>query len=75
MIVHILRTGKPAWQSPPATAPVFLATFLAVIVSLALPHTPLAGVLGFTDLPAWFLGWVAFVLLAYATTAELVKRW
>ncbi len=75
MIVHVLRTGKPVWQSPPATAPVFLATLLAALVGLALPHTPLASVLGLTVFPSWFLGWVAFVLLAYATTAELVKRW
>ncbi len=75
MIVHVLRTGNSVWQSPPATAPVVLATFLAAIVGVALPHTPIAPLLGFDLLPAWFFAWVAFVLLAYATTAELVKRW
>lgn len=75
MIVHVLRTGKPLWQSAPATVPVFWATVLAASVGLALPHTPLAPALGFVELPAWFFAWVLVVLVGYAVTAELAKRW
>jgi magnesium-transporting ATPase (P-type) len=75
MIVHVLRTGKPLWQSPPATAPLFLATLMAAAVGLILPHLPLASSLGFSILPAWFYVWLALVLCAYAATAEVVKRW
>ena len=45
------------------------------VVTLALPATPLGGLLGFGMLPAAFLLGLAGILVAYVATAEVVKRW
>lgn len=51
------------------------AMLLVVAITVALPYTAIAPLLGFTPLPQRFLGIMALIVLAYGLSAELAKRW
>ena len=73
MIVLSIRTHKPILHSKPSRA--LLATTIAiVVVTLLLPYTPLAGLLGFQALPIEFLLVLAALVGLYILCAEVVKR-
>jgi len=73
LAVLSLRTRRPVWRSLPGRLLV-LATFTVVAVTVALPHTPLAPLLGFRALPWRFLGWVGALLVGYLVLVEMAKR-
>jgi Mg2+-importing ATPase len=50
-------------------------TALVAVITLALPYTPLARVLGFTPLPALYLLVIFSIIVMYFLSAELTKRW
>ena len=50
-----------------------VATLLTVVVTLALPLSPLGPLFGLGRLPIPFLALVAIIVAAYIVTAELVK--
>jgi P-type Mg2+ transporter len=49
-------------------------TLLVVAIGLALPWSPLAGLLGFTPLPLPFMVFLAFSTITYLGLVELAKR-
>lgn len=73
LIVLVIRTRRPCLTSRPS-GPLLLSTFLVVLVTIALPVTPLGAFLGLEPLPAVF--WMALlgILLAYVAAAELAKQ-
>jgi Mg2+-importing ATPase len=73
-VVLVLRSREPAWESPPA--PMLGGALLAVaLVALALPYTgPLAVWLGFVPLSLGVSSAVAAIVVTYAASTELVKR-
>ncbi len=73
MIVLSIRTHKSILHSKPS--PYLLWTTIAiVVVTLLLPYTPLAGLLGFQALPTEFLLVLAAIIGLYIACAETVKR-
>jgi P-type Mg2+ transporter len=72
LIVLVIRSRKPFFKSTPGKY-LLLATLLTVVVTLALPLTPLGPVFGLGRLPIPFLVLVAMIVAAYIVTAELVK--
>jgi Mg2+-importing ATPase len=70
----VVRTRRPLMQSPPSRL-LMLATLLVVAGTVALPYTPMAGLLGFVPLPQRFLGILALIVLVYGVSAELAMRW
>jgi Mg2+-importing ATPase len=52
-----------------------LVTGAVLLVVLALPYSPLAGLLGFTPLPAWLLLLLGGIVALYVAAAEAMKRW
>ena len=74
LIVLVVRTRRSVFHSRPSRL-LLLATVLVVGITVALPYMPIAGLLGFTPLPPRFLGILALIVLAYAASAELAKRW
>jgi len=50
-------------------------TALVAAITLALPYTPLAGMLGFTPLPAIYLLVIFGIIVMYFLSAEFTKRW
>jgi Mg2+-importing ATPase len=72
VIVLVIRSRKPFFKSRPAKY-LLIATLLTVIATVALPYTPLRGVLGFDRLPLSFLLLIAIIVVLYIVSAEVVK--
>jgi Mg2+-importing ATPase len=73
-IVLVIRTRQPFYASRPGRG-LLISTILVGVVTLILPATPLGSPLGLGTLSARFLLGLAGILVAYVTTAEVVKRW
>lgn len=73
LIVLVIRSRGPLWRSRPSRA-LTMATVAVILITLALPGTPLGRLFGFVPLPPHFLAVLALILVAYGTTAELVKH-
>ncbi|MCG9890335.1 MAG: magnesium-translocating P-type ATPase [Thermosynechococcaceae cyanobacterium MS004] len=73
MIVLVIRTRQSILHSKPGKY-LLGATGVIVGVTLLLPYTPLAGLLGFQPLPLAFLIVLAAIVGLYIFCAEVVKR-
>jgi Mg2+-importing ATPase len=74
LVVFAVRTRLPFIHSRPSRT-MMLVTLLVGLVTLALPYSPLANLLGFKPLALSTLGMIAFIVVLYFVSAELVKRW
>jgi Mg2+-importing ATPase len=72
LIVLVIRSRKPFFKSRPAKY-LLMATLLTVVVTVALPFTPLAGIFGFSRVPLSFLLLIAMIVAVYIISAEMVK--
>jgi len=73
LVLFVIRTAKNPLRSRPSRP--LTATCLAIVaIAIYLPFSPLAGVLGFTPLPAAFLAFVAIATIAYLFLVEIAKR-
>ncbi|MFT3987769.1 magnesium-translocating P-type ATPase [Aestuariivirga sp.] len=73
VIVLVLRTRKPAWQSRPGNALLLLSAAVAGL-ALGLPYIPLvARLFGFVPLPLSVLGVLVLIAVAYVLTTEIAK--
>lgn len=73
LIVLVIRTSGPFYKSRPG-ATLLIATLAVDALTLALPYSPLAGVLGFSPLPPLFLALLGGILVLYMLTAEVAKQ-
>jgi len=75
LVIFVIRTRRvPFFRSRPSR-PLLLATLACAGLGLALPFIPpLAHLLGFTPLPAAFLGILVLMIATYLFLAELGKR-
>ncbi len=74
LIVLVVRTRLPFFKSLPGKY-LSIATCFIVLIVLALPLTPIAGLFGFVSLPLSFYGWMLLIVAAYIISAETAKRW
>jgi P-type Mg2+ transporter len=74
IVVFAVRTRLPLLHSQPSRA-MLAMTALAASITLVLPYTPLAGLLGFTPLPPVFLLFIFVIVTLYILSAELAKHW
>jgi Mg2+-importing ATPase len=74
VVVFALRTRLPFVRSKPSRAMLGM-TLLVMVITLALPYTPLAGLLGFTPLPVIYLLLIFGIVALYFISAEFAKRW
>lgn len=75
LIVFVIRTRRtPFWRSRPSL-PLALGVIAVLGIGIALPLTPLAGVLGFTPLPAVYFVALVGMVVAYLTLIEFAKVW
>jgi Mg2+-importing ATPase len=72
-IILVMRTWKPFYKSLPS-GPLLAGMIVVVLVTLALPYSPLSGVLGLTPLPFSTLLLLATITLLYIAASELTKR-
>jgi Mg2+-importing ATPase len=73
IIVLIIRTQKLFFKSKPSRY-LLVATLLIVIVTILLPFTPLAELLGFQPLPVTVLLFIGVIVALYVIAAEVTKR-
>jgi Mg2+-importing ATPase len=73
LIVLVVRTRNPFFRSRPSRF-LTLATLGVLVVTFALPLSPLAGILGFVALPVPLLLMLAGIVILYILTAEVAKR-
>ena len=73
VVVFALRTRLPFTRSHPSRM-MIIVTILIAVVTLWLPYSPLAGLLGFTPLPALYLVSIFGIVLLYFFSAEFAKR-
>jgi Mg2+-importing ATPase len=74
VVVFALRTRLPFVRSKPSKAMLGM-TLLVMVITLALPYTPLAVLLGFIPLPMTYLLLIFGIVALYFTSAEFAKRW
>lgn len=73
LIIVVMRTWKPFYKSLPGRT-LSIAMLVVVIITLALPYSPLSGPLGLVPLkPSWLLI-LGLVTVAYAAATDLPKR-
>jgi len=74
LIVFAIRTQRvPFWRSRPSL-PLLFSVLAVVAVSIILPLTPLAPVLGFTPLPPLFFAALVIMVAVYLTAIEIAKH-
>jgi Mg2+-importing ATPase len=71
--VLVIRTRKSFFRSKPGRY-LLMATLLIGVVTILLPITPLAGLLGFQPLPISTLLVIGMIVVLYIIAAEIVKR-
>ena len=72
LVIFVIRTKKLFFQSHPSKF-LFLTASISIIAGLVLVSTPIAGLLGFENLPIWFYGVILIIVFVYLYLAELVK--
>ena len=73
-VMLVLRTRRPFFQSRPGQA-LLWSTVAIAAVTLALPFSPLAPLLGFQNLPGPVLLALAAITAGYILATEVAKRW
>jgi P-type Mg2+ transporter len=73
LVVLVIRSRRPFFKSQPGKL-LALATVLVVLLTAALPYTPAAGVLGFTNVPAALLLAMLVIVALYVLAAEAAKH-
>jgi P-type Mg2+ transporter len=73
LVLFVIRTAKNPLRSRPSS-PLIATCLAAVAVGTYLPFSPLAGMLGFTPLPAAYFGFVAVATGVYLLLVEAAKR-
>jgi Mg2+-importing ATPase len=73
LIVLVIRTRRPFFKSAPGKY-LLIATLSVVCVTLILPFTPLAPILGLGRMPAVFFVVLGVIVVLYMFTAEAAKR-
>jgi len=73
LIVFVVRSQNPLFGSRPGKY-LMITTAVIVTLTVGLPYTPLAPLIGFQPLPLTISGWLGLIVLLYILTAELAKR-
>lgn len=73
LVLFVIRTAGNPFRSRPSL-PLTITVLLVVAFGCALPFSPLAGVLGFTPMSAWYFLFLVAVTVTYLLLVEVVKR-
>ncbi|HEX7333644.1 MAG TPA: magnesium-translocating P-type ATPase [Pyrinomonadaceae bacterium] len=73
LIIVVMRTWKPFYQSR-LSRTLLVAMVLVLLITLALPYSPLGALLGFSPLALPSLILLGLITLLYVATSELAKR-
>lgn len=74
LVVLVVRSRRPLGTDRPAAA-LLAMTLVVIVFTLGIPYSPLAEPLELVPLPMPLVATMLAIVLAYAATAEVVKRW
>ena len=72
-IIIVMRTWKPFYKSMPSQ-PLLIAMIVVLLVTLALPYSPLNTMLGLTPLPINTLVILGLITVCYLAVSEVTKK-
>jgi Mg2+-importing ATPase len=75
LIIHIIRTNRIPFLQSRASWPVGVTTVLVMLAGIWLPISPIAGALGFQELPGLYWPLIFLTLLCYTFLTQMVKTW
>ena len=75
LIIHVIRTNKIPFLQSRASWPLTLTSLSIMAFGAWLPHSPLAGPLGLTQLPGMYWPILLVTLLAYVSLTQMIKVW
>ncbi len=73
LIVLVIRTRRPFYRSRPGKY-LMMATLAVVLLTVLLPYSPLAHLLGFQSVSPFFLLVLALIMVFYVVVTETAKR-
>jgi Mg2+-importing ATPase len=73
LILLVVRTQRPFFRSAPGRY-LSVSALIVAVVTLALPYSPLSGLLGFTPLPLSLLLVLLGITVLYITASEVTKQ-
>jgi Mg2+-importing ATPase len=73
-ILFIVRTHKNFFKSRPGKN-LFILSVVGLIITVALPYVPFAGLIGLTPMPLALLSVILAIVAVYIITADLIKVW
>ena len=73
LIIAVLRTWKPFYKSK-ISRPLLIAMVLVMIITIALPYSPLSALLGFRPLAFSSILLLGLITLLYVAASEIAKR-
>jgi Mg2+-importing ATPase len=73
LIIVVLRTWRPFYKSRMSRA-LLIAMLLVLMITFALPYTPVNEILGFRPLPLKSIAVLGLITLLYVVASELTKR-
>ena len=73
LVVFIVRTRKPFFRSSPGRL-LMITSFIVVAVTIAIPFSPLHGLLGLIPLPLHVLAALLILTAFYIISTEITKR-
>lgn len=74
LIIHLIRTEKIPFIQEVASWPVLSSTLVISAIGIAIPFTAIGDVMGFTELPLTYFGFLLLLFIGYFTVGQLVKR-
>ncbi|KAJ0097028.1 hypothetical protein Patl1_28267 [Pistacia atlantica] len=74
LIIHMIRTEKIPFIQENASWPVLCSTLIISAIGIAIPFTAIGHIMGFTDLPLSYFGFLLLLFLGYFTVGQVVKR-
>ncbi|GAB6142068.1 magnesium-translocating P-type ATPase [Methylosoma difficile] len=73
LIVFVVRSSKPFFKTRPGRY-LLQATLSIVVVTIALPYSPIAPLIGFVPLPLSLMAMLGLIVALYLASAELAKN-
>jgi len=74
VVALVMRTPRPFFRSRPGTLLLY-STVAVIVLTLAIPYLPRAGVFGFVPLPGRLLATIGVITVLYVVATEVQKRW
>ncbi|XP_034890160.1 uncharacterized protein [Populus alba] len=74
LIFHLIRTEKIPFIQEISSWPVICSTVVISAIGIAIPFTKVGEVMGFTNLPFSYFGFLVVLFLGYFTVGQVVKR-